>query len=56
MAEREEITLDVLISHITDCLSEMDGDDIVQVANDVLSGTYTYLEDEMVLVEKEIAQ
>ncbi len=54
MTVREEITIDEVITRITECLEgSLDCDDIIQVANDMLEDKYTYGEDGLVTVEKE---
>jgi len=54
MAVREEITIDELIARIADGLAQSaSGEWIVEVANQVLVGEFTYQEDEQVLVEQE---
>ena len=50
----EEITIEELIQRIADGLAwSCDGEYIVEIANKVLIGEFTYLEDERVLVEQE---
>lgn len=54
MATREEITVEELIQRIADGLAwSCDGEYIVEIANRVLVGNFTYIEDERVLVEQE---
>lgn len=54
MAIREEITVDELIARIADGLAQSaSGEWIVEIANQVLVGDFTYQEDELVLVEQE---
>jgi len=51
---KEEITVDELIARIADGLAmSCDGDYIVEIANKVLIGDFTYLGDELVVVEQE---
>lgn len=54
MAFREEITVDELIARIADGLAQSgSGEWIVEIANQVLIGEFTYQEDEIVIVEQE---
>ena len=54
MAVHEEITCDELIARIADGLAQScSGEYITEIVNRVLIGTFTYIEDERVLVEQE---
>jgi hypothetical protein len=52
----EEITIDEIIARISDGLAQSDsGEWIVEIANLVLIGKFTYTEDEIVIVEQEMS-
>lgn len=54
MAIREEITCEELIVRIADGLAQSSsGEWIVEIANKVLIGNFTYLGDEQVVIEQE---
>lgn len=53
-ALEEEITIDELIAQIADGLAKSaSGEWIVEIANKVLVGEFTYIGDEVVVVEQE---
>ncbi len=54
MATHEEITVDELIARIADGLAQScSGEWIVEIANQVLIGEFTYIEDERIVVKQE---